>query len=330
MRTLLVSTLCLLLFHAAPAQAWDSTGHRLSAAIMLEYVDDETRDALLDILSAHPRYRQDFLDAMPAFVDRSNTDELALWLLGQAAYWPDIARGLPDAARRRFNRPSWHYTDGAWMRQAVEIQGNVYVDLAPFPDIQGSPSESITDERRVSNVATGLDYNIALLFDESQSRSRRAVALCWVLHLGGDIHQPLHAGSLFSPVRLRDGDRGGNSIPIDDSNLHASWDSALAADGVLVELGRVLQILDTQADSLPSADNLDWDVWLKESRQLLQSTVYSPAMIAEIRAADAANGSLRAMSLSQDYVNRMQQISRQRLGVAGRRLGNLMQARLPD
>ena len=99
-----------------PVHAWDSTGHRLSAAVMLAYIDAETRAALLDILSAHPRYRADFLDEIPGFIDRNNEAELAQWLLGQAAYWPDIARGLPDAARRRYNRPTWHYTDGAWVR----------------------------------------------------------------------------------------------------------------------------------------------------------------------------------------------------------------------
>ena len=39
----------------------------------------------------------------------------------------------------------------------------------------------------------------------------RADALCWVCHLVGDIHQPLHCVSLFNAT-FTSGDRGGNSI----------------------------------------------------------------------------------------------------------------------
>ncbi|HUC97485.1 MAG TPA: S1/P1 nuclease, partial [Candidatus Polarisedimenticolaceae bacterium] len=54
-------------------------------------------------------------------------------------------------------------------------------------------------------------------------RNERRIALRFVAHLVGDIHQPLHAG--FAE------DRGGNSIAVRfngrKENLHSLWDTAL-------------------------------------------------------------------------------------------------------
>ena len=61
--------------------------------------------------------------------------------------------------------------------------------------------------------------------------ANKAVVLCWIFHLVGDVHQPLHVVSMFTP-ELPDGDRGGNLIfvrPRPDSppmRLHAFWDNA--------------------------------------------------------------------------------------------------------
>ena len=40
---------------------------------------------------------------------------------------------------------------------------------------------------------------------------RKAIALAWLFHLVGDIHQPLHTAQLFT-VDYPKGDRGGNEI----------------------------------------------------------------------------------------------------------------------
>ena len=108
---------------AVPALAWDSVGHRLSAAVALEFMGPDTAAELMGILRAHPRYQQDFIDQIPAYIDRDNEEQMTQWLLGQAAFWPDIARGLPDEERARYNRSSWHYTDGAWIRDSAPFQG---------------------------------------------------------------------------------------------------------------------------------------------------------------------------------------------------------------
>ena len=111
--------LLILISWGAPAFAWDSVGHRLSAAVALEFIEPDTAAELMNILRAHPRYQQDFINQIPGFIDRDNQEQVTQWLLGQAAFWPDIARGLPYEERARHHRSSWHYTDGAWIRDSA-------------------------------------------------------------------------------------------------------------------------------------------------------------------------------------------------------------------
>ena len=307
-----------LLVLAPTAIAWDSVGHRITAAVAYEYLSADTRSRLIRILQSHPRYAEDFLGEMPAFVDRDDEVELQTWLLGQAAFWPDMARGLPDSARTRYNRPAWHFTDGAWVRDAARLQGNVYVDLGPFADITGTPATEIRSQRDVNNVVTALDYNARLLAAADTDPASRALALCWVLHLVGDIHQPLHTGSAFSRSRLRDGDRGGNAIPTNDGNLHARWDSALRAQGVRAGTEHILASLDGNAEA--SGTSMDWTRWLSDSRLLLHSAVYSPEILAAIRRAEQQGNAIAAVDLGPDYMEQMQRLAQQQLGLAGLRL----------
>lgn len=299
------------------ASAWDSVGHRLSVGVALQFLEGQTREQLLDLLRAHPRYQQDFVSAMPGSVQRGTEQARALWLLGQAAAWPDIARGLAEPERERYNRPHWHYTDGAWVRGRATGQGNVYVDRSPFPDLQGLAATQVRSEREASNIVTALDYNARLFSDASRPQSARAVALCWLLHLLGDLHQPLHTGSLFSSSLFDDGDRGGNGIRIGRSNLHAVWDRALREAGVEAELPGLID----RARELPSVeDSADWTAWLQESRELLHRDVYDGSLLGAIRRAERQEENLPPQTLSDDYRRRMQALARERLAVAGLRI----------
>ena len=333
MKTMKASCLTLLLglslAWALPALAWDAVGHRLTAAVAMNIMSETRRAELLEILAQHPRYRQDFLEAMPGFV-RDDPERRAQWLLGQAAYWPDIARGLPEAERLLYNRSTWHYTDGAWVRDSAPLQGNTYVGIDRFPDIPGEAGTTISAQSQVHNVVTALDYNTRVLADPGALAPERAVALCWVLHLMGDIHQPLHTGSLFSSRLFADGDRGGNGIPIaGGDNLHSRWDGALRDEGVAASLPLIMEQLAGFGRLRIMSVESDWSAWMAESRQLLQTVVYSEDMKADIAAADQARRQLDAADLSADYVAQMKRYARQRIGLAGLRLAIWFENELP-
>jgi len=326
---LLPPLLLLFLSWAVPALAWDSVGHRLSAAVALEFMGPDTAAELMGILRAHPRYQQDFIDQMPAYIDGDNEEQMTQWLLGQAAFWPDIARGLPDEERARYNRPSWHYTDGAWIRDSAPFQGNVYLGIDAFADVDGTERGEVDSEEKVSNVVTGIDYNASVLSNASAPAPARAIALCWVLHLIGDIHQPLHTGSLYTASLFETGDRGGNAIRIGDSNLHARWDRALTASGVSQELPILVSRVTGFSRPTIQGVESDWTAWMNESRSILQTSVYGADLRDAILDAESSNTGLPGQTLDDVYVVQMQNISRQRLGLAGLRLAIFFENELP-
>lgn len=312
--------LVLLLAIGSNGYAWDAVGHKLSSSIALEYLSDASKAKLLAILRQHPRFQQDFIEPMPEFIEAGDESRRLDWLLGQAAYWPDRARSLPVRERDKYNRPSWHYIDGAWLRDNAQAQGNVYAGIEEFSPVEGDPASSIRNEAQVDNVMTALDFNTGVLANEAATPASRAVALCWVLHLVADIHQPLHAGSLYSAKLFPRGDRGGNGIATDEGNLHARWDRALASEGLefhrIAMLGAISQAQNPAITGL----NSDWSQWLHESRELLLSVVYTTAMQREIAAAETENRSMASIPLDPAYVAQMKSNATQRIQQAGLRL----------
>jgi hypothetical protein len=72
-------------------------------------------------------------------------------------------------------------------------------------------------------VVEGLAHYVAVLGDRNQGEDARREALMFVVHLVGDMHQPLHAG--YRP------DKGGNTYQVqfrgEGGNLHRVWDSGM-------------------------------------------------------------------------------------------------------
>jgi len=338
----LVTLLALVhLFSSPAASAWDAAAHRLSASISDEYLLPSRRETLLTILQQHPRYAEDFQAQMPAAVRTGSTAAQSRWLLGQAAIWPDMARNLPERERQRYNHPDWHWIDGRWLRlpdsdstatqgsaaqsataPAAALQGNVYIGMSALQPIQ-NPTTDTVPLSQVDNMMLALDYSLAKLRDHTALMSERAIALCWVMHLLGDIHQPLHAGSLFSPRVFPEGDRGGNAILTEDGNLHARWDQALRHQPLAETLRRLLQQAARLADSA-LVMNTESHHWLQESRAILHSSVYSEGMINAVLRSERTGALLPRFNLDQPYQQQMRHLSEQRLLLAGLRLARVL------
>lgn len=152
------------------------------------------------------------------------------------------------------------------------------------------------------------------------------MAYCWLFHLIGDIHQPLHSTALVN-ARFPEGDRGGNLIPVvQGKNLHSLWDNLL---------GRQSRPNDVQREvaQLAGRQNL-WEVdtkdvvagWLRESHQLAKSVVYSPEILAAIN----ASGELQPINLPESYVKAAGETARARVVAAGVRLAVRLVAKPSD
>lgn len=119
--------------------------------------------------------------------------------LAEAATWPDEMRSHPSEF--------WQKTAGPWH----------YVTIPPSQTYAeaGAPAEG--------DAITALQRFAATLRDPAASREEKQLALRFTVHIIGDLHQPLHAGS--------GADRGGNDVKVtffgDTTNLHSVWDSGI-------------------------------------------------------------------------------------------------------
>src|SRR5262249_40614367 len=83
------------------------------------------------------------------------------------------------------------------------------------------------------NIMSAYRTNLAIVRSSAADRER-AVALCWLLHLIGDVHQPLHTTALLTTqFPAPEGDRGGTRFFIrvrEDRctiSLHELWDDVV-------------------------------------------------------------------------------------------------------
>src|SRR5207248_1080686 len=84
----------------------------------------------------------------------------------------------------------------------------------------------------LTNILCALKQRANDLQTRTAAAEDRAVAVCWIFHLVGDIHQPLHNVAYFSSdPAFVEGDRGGNKFGVRADgrkwNLHAFWDDLL-------------------------------------------------------------------------------------------------------
>ena len=97
------------------------------------------------------------------------------------------------------------------------------------------PPSVQTKEPEPVNILTAMAENESVVKNENDGE-RSAVALAWLFHLVGDIHQPLHTAQLFT-VEYPEGDRGGNEICVrvtqaeQPIELHRFWDGVITSPG---------------------------------------------------------------------------------------------------
>jgi len=106
------------------------------------------------------------------------------------------------------------------------------------------------------------------LKNPSSTKAEKALAIKMIVHLIGDLHQPLHVGTGL--------DRGGNDVRVKffnrHTNLHVVWDSKMIDSTQLsfTELALWLNRTISKQD-LKNWSDADPQVWIKESMELRNS-----------------------------------------------------------
>ena len=179
---------------------------------------------VIAILKKHPdfnlRWRHRY-DSVPA-ADKD------LFLFMEAARWPDdIKSWYLKTKPSEIHKPS-HYVDHP-----------ITFDNSPI----GQPEKE--------NILVAFKTNLDQLASKHAKDSDKAISLCWIFHLMGDIHQPLHNASLFSHAfPAPTGDRGGNNFKIigGPSELHAFWDDVFLPETSKKEITKHLPGWYTKVD----------------------------------------------------------------------------------
>jgi hypothetical protein len=201
--------------------AWDDSGHKLVAYIAWERMTPKAREAAIKLLLSAPEESQIMaLQPTPPDIEistypigaRSRESKQREFFM-VVAYWADIVRERKYPNRNKFHHGTWHYLDTFWR----EANGKV---------------EVVTDvEHDKENVVERLFNFDKVLRDSTAKDADRAIALAWILHLSGDVHQPLHASGRITPEDPKGGDQGGNTFSLSPKdaprkeNLHWYWDS---------------------------------------------------------------------------------------------------------
>ena len=202
----------------SPALAWGDLGHEVTALIAYRHLSPTARAALDALLASDP-------DTLTAgdFASRST--------------WADKYR---NAHRET---AAWHFVD-------IEIdQPDLNDACFGFPGLL--PSQWASQGPAQDCLVNKIDEVAAELKSPSTPAAERLLALKFLIHFMGDLHQPLHAADHH--------DRGGNCVALSppqgaQTNLHAYWDVS-----VVDALGQSATQIAGQLDArLRAADIKDW------------------------------------------------------------------------
>lgn len=189
--------LCAVVFYAsAPrALAWGCDGHKVVATIAYERLGPKAKTAANSLLAQLPLH--------PAASHYCASD---------GNLFVDVSTWADDIRKVRPETAAWHYV-------------NLPLGTTKY-DAKYCPP-------RKSCVVEATEKQLEILRDEKASAAERSMALLFVIHFVGDLHQPLHDAD--------NNDRGGNCVPVTldgaapvegenqsfRPNLHSVWDVEL-------------------------------------------------------------------------------------------------------
>ena len=192
----LLAALAALLTLSSPAAAWWEYGHETVARIAFDAARPETRAELKKLM------------AKGALLE---TPDCPVASAEKLSYWADCIKPLGD----RFSYASpWHYQN---------------VDICKDFDLKAPCKDG-------NCVSAQIERTARLLADKTVPTRERLIALAFLVHFVGDLHNPMHAGDR--------GDRGGNDVKANyglvggRTNLHSHLGRLSRRAGDLDSAGR--------------------------------------------------------------------------------------------
>jgi hypothetical protein len=305
MRTLLLAIIVSawpLISHVNCVYAYNKPGHMVCGAmayIILKEKSPGTLAKTVAILKTHP----DFNRRWKHLLDSVAAEDRDMYLFMMAARWSDDVRGEPE-----YDHPQWHYINFGFkpvgQPEYIKVKPPAYENiLRALPDQICEAKSDISD-------------------------SEKAIALCWVFHLVGDLHLPVHNITLFT-TDFPEGDRGATRFYIKPrqhsaaTSLHYFWDDAviLSEDFELVR-AKALELKgqpEYARDKLTELSEKNIENWSKaESCKLARDVVYRQGSLAGSPDKDSAP------ILPPDYAKKAKDVAQRRLVLSSYRLADIL------
>lgn len=313
-KTLLLAVVTLLL--TVPVFSWDDVGHKITGYIAWQRMSPQARENVIRLLRTAPEDSTLAVYYQPYGAESEDARKLKYFML--VPTWADIVNdfGAEPAFRnevrnRKYYRGNWHYDDTFWK----QVNGTVEL-LSGFPE--GGVG------------VTKLKEFDALLRDSSAKSPDKAIAIAWLMHIGGDLHQPLHTSARVTDSEPK-GDQGGNLVqlmpegtPRDKRvNLHWFWDSIVGRNipikPGMCETDYIAMLGNRMMKKYPFASVQNklalgkYEDWQKESFGYVNDIVFSSDL-------------KRNQMPSEKYKKNAFKLAERQLPMAGYRLGETLNA----
>jgi hypothetical protein len=299
-RLAIVAALTATLF-SSNALGWNARGHMMVAAVAWDHLDEETRARAVALLRLNPEFTN--------WVKGVDEDEQGKIAFVKASVWADFIKSAPDYVNDgedptkapqpnqnigyddKFQHRYWHFVDFPFSRDGTAL-------------VQPAKPNALTQiEKFRDTLASEADDDV------------KSYDMVWLLHLVGDVHQPLHATSRFSAASP-EGDRGGNDVKLCErpcrNNLHSFWDGAAGSSSSPTAAIKAAGNLDESSGTAAFRTNVA--TWIEESFELAKRSVYRSPI-------GPGNGPFET---TDTYKAKSRTIAEQQIALAGARLGNLL------
>jgi hypothetical protein len=178
-----------------------------------------------------------------------------------------------------------------------------------------SPDGTALVNPATPNARTQIAVFRTTLASPTASDELKSYDLVWLIHLVGDVHQPLHATSRFTQD-LPDGDSGGNKVALCErpchDELHAFWDNVLGTGtkpATAIKAATIISAADPTASAVQ-----DEGKWIDESVSAAKKAVYAPPV----------GVGAGPFTLDANYKVAAKKLAKKRIALAGARLAGLL------
>jgi len=185
------------------------------------------------------------------------------------------------------------------------------------------------------NILTALAENETTAKTDDNAQ-KRAIALTWLFHLVGDIHQPLHTVQIFTTT-YPNGDRGGNEMCVRASRfgkamtLHRFWDGVITSSSNVTRLRNKATELRNRAefskDQLTELAHTNYEAWAKEGFKVAVKIAYQSGSLLRTPKGSHRDCSevVEAAVIPGGYARIAGYISERRIILAGYRLASMLE-----